>query len=177
MRFQKYGKVSIVPLAYKLGHLFQPQSKSLSAPLTRTNFALPNLYSQFFSQFARKSFCTSDRREELNFFHSHHFFFICVIYKKFHGHKMIFTWIFEGFFMFSQGHRFISLAKIEDFSRERLCVSRPQKKHCLTPSPSQRFFSPVKIKSARETYFLPFFQFFSQVQNPFHGHFFPDFHA
>ena len=34
--------------------------------LTRTNFALPILYSQFFTQVAIKKVCSSDQREELN---------------------------------------------------------------------------------------------------------------
>ena len=36
----------------------------------------------------------------------------------------------------------------------------------------QCFFFPVKIKSARESHFCPFFPFFSRVENVFHGHFF-----
>ena len=35
-----------------------------------------------------------------------------------------------------------------------------------------RYFFPVKIKSARETSFLTFSRIFSRGQNPFHGPFF-----
>ena len=42
----------------------------------------------------------------------------------------------------------------------------------------QRFFLfPVKIKSARESHFWPFFDFFHGRKSCFHAHFFPLFHG
>ena len=39
------------------------------------------------------------------------------------------------------------------------------------------FFFPVKIKSARESYFRPFFDFFHGRKSAFHAHFFKNFHG
>ena len=44
----------------------------------------------------------------------------------------------------------------------------------LTPLP---VFFPVKIKSARESHFWPFFNFFHGWQSRFHAHFFHFFHV
>ena len=50
---------------------------------------------------------------------------------------------------------------------------------CTWPRPHvlAAFFFPVKIKSARESHFWPFFDFFHGRQHPFHAHFFHFFHA
>ena len=42
---------------------------------------------------------------------------------------------------------------------------------------SSVFFFPVKIKSARESHFWPFFDFFYGRKSRFHAHFFPLFHG
>ena len=47
----------------------------------------------------------------------------------------------------------------------------------LTLTLTSVFFFPVKIKSARESHFWPFFDFFHGRQHPFHAHFFHFFHA
>ena len=45
------------------------------------------------------------------------------------------------------------------------------------PSLATAFFFPVKIKSARESHFWPFFDFFHGRQSGFHAHFFQLFHG
>ena len=45
-------------------------------------------------------------------------------------------------------------------------------RHVTSRHVTSVFFFPVKIKSARESHFCPFFPFFSRVENRFHGHFF-----
>ena len=41
----------------------------------------------------------------------------------------------------------------------------------------QRFFFPVKIKSARESHFLTFFDFFHGRKSGYHAHFLLNFHG